>query len=232
MGRFGWFQREAKATMKEKTGPDSEIRAKIEQAIRNQLKQTITNEESRIIDGIHQFITVAQQPPVTVERIIHEAALAIYRMFSFKEITIGLKSESDGRYRYLEFLGISKAAEEAMRKLSYSLEEFFDYDDYPAIRLSKVTELCIVEENPLLEFERETYDRTTFLSRARQSPDEFIEGDYIDISMYDLKDVLIGWIELSMPRYNKMPSIQTIYRLELFASVLSVLIQKTQLEKK
>lgn len=215
-----------------KKGPNLDVREKIEQTIKQQLKQPPSKEDSKILDGIQRFLTVAQFPPVTIDRVIHEAALAIYQIFYFKEITIGLKSEADGRYRYEEFLGISKVHEQAMRKLSYSLEEFFDYSSYPAIRLSTFTELCIAEEDPFLESERNTYDQTTFLSRARQSPDEFLEGDYIDTCMYNLNHEMIGWIELSMPRFNKMPSIQTVYRLDLFASILSILIQKTLLEKK
>jgi hypothetical protein len=209
-----------------------EIRKNIELAVKRQLAHTSPNEDSRALDCIQRFLMAAQTPPVTMDRIIHEAALGIYKTFSFKEVTIGLKSESDGRYRYEEFLGFSKDMETAFRKLSYSLEEFFSQEDYPAIRLSKVTELCIAEENPRLDFEKETYNKETFLARPRHSPEEFVEGDYMDISMYDPEGMLIGWIELSMPMFNKMPSIQTIYRLELFASVLSILIQKTVLEKK
>lgn len=209
-----------------------EIRKSIEQAVRRQRARANPNEDSKVLDSINDFITIAQTPPVTIKRLIHEAALVIFRTFSFRVITIGLKSEEDGRYRYVEYFGVSKAKEEAYRKLSYSLEEFFDPKDYPSIRLSKFTELCIIEENPNLELEKLTYDQPTFLSKARSSPEEFVEGDYIDIAMFNPEDEMIGWIELGRPIFNKMPSIQTIKRLELFASVLSILIQKALLAKK
>ena len=209
-----------------------EIRKNIERAIKRQRAQASPNEDTKLLDSIQNYLAVAQIPPVTIDLVLHEAALAIYRTFSFREITIGLKSEADGRYRYVEFFGISKTAEAALRELSYSLEEFFSQKDYPAIRLSKTTELCIVEENPLLPMEKHTYNQSTFLSRPRGSPEEFVEGDYMDISMYNPEDELIGWLEVSKPMFNRMPSIQTIKRLELFAYVLSILIQKTLLEEK
>jgi len=210
----------------------SEIRKNIELSVKQQHTTTTHNVDRKALESVQNFLIVAQIPPVTIERVIHEAALAIYRTFSFKEVAIGLKSETDGRYRYEEFLGLSKPAEQALRKLSYSLEEFYSLSDYPSIWLSEFTELCIVEENPLLDFEKDTYDKETFLSRPRKSPDEFLEGDYLDISMYNEQDELIGWIELSKPIFSKMPSIQTINRIEVFASVLSILIQKTLLTRK
>jgi hypothetical protein len=209
-----------------------EIRRNIEQAVKRQRALAYPNDDSKILDCIQNFLATAQTPPVTIEHINHEAALAIFRSFSFREITIGLRSESDGRYRYEEFFGISKTAENALRALSYSMEEFFDPVDYPAIRLSKVTELCIAEENPRLDLEKHTFDQKAFLTKARASPEEFIEGDYIDVSMYDAEDKLIGWIEVAKPMFNKMPTIQKLRRLELFAAVLSILIQKTLLAKK
>jgi len=219
-------------TIEHKSQRLDDIKKKIEQAVKQQRMQHVTSEDSRALDGIQQFLISAQIPPVTVKSVMHEAALAIYRTFMFQEISIGLKSESDGRYRYMEFLGLPKPIEEALRKLSYDLDEFFNQRDYPSIWLSKVTELCITEENPQLEIEKDTYDPATFLGRVRKSPDEFIEGDYFDISMFDMNGVLVGWIEISKPLRNKMPSIQAISRLELFASVLSVLLQKTILEQK
>lgn len=208
------------------------MREHVEKAIRRQLAQYATNEDSKVLDGIQKFLITAQLPPVTVGSVIHEAAWTIFRTFSFKEVSIGLKSLEDGMYRYEEFVGISKPVEEALRKMSYTYDDYFSQKEYPSIRLSKVTELCIVEENPGLEFEKETYDPGTFTSGPRGSPDEFKEGDYIDVAMYTPEDEMIGWIEVSKPLHSKMPSIVTIRRLELFASVLSIMIQSVRLAKK
>lgn len=210
----------------------SEVRRKIEQAVKQHYMQPASNEDGRTLEGIQKFLATAQVPPVTIDRVIHEAALAINRIFAFKEVAIGLKSPVDGRYRYEEIIGQSKSSEQALRKLSYDLDEFFSQADYPSIRLSKVTELCVVEEQPFPDSERNTYNRPSLLSGTRNSPDEFVEGDYIDIAMYTPEDEMIGWVELGMPMYAKMPSIPTIKRLEVFASVLSLLIQNALTTKK
>lgn len=203
----------------------SEMRKAVEQAIREQRVHPVSTEDGMTLDGIQKFLATAQIPPVTIENVIHEAALAICRIFSFKEVSIGVKSQIDGRYRYEEIVGQSKTSEEALRRLSYNLEEFFDPTKYPSIRLSKVTELCIVEEKPFPDSEKDTFNRPSLLSGTRNSPDEFVEGDYIDIAMYTPEDEMIGWIELGRPMHSKMPSILKIKRLELFSYVLSLLIQ-------
>lgn len=216
-----------------KVSPRSEeLKKKVEMAVRQQLSQHVQNEDSKVLAGIQRFLIVVQIPPVTIDRVLHEAAVAINQIFYFKEVAIGLRSETDGRYRYEKCLGFSKKVEEALRKLSYSLDEFFSQRDYPAIRLSKFTEICIVEEQPFIESEKDTYNRPHLLGETRNSPDDFVEGDYLDISLHNDDDEMIAWIELSMPMNRKMPSIQTIQRLELFASILSILIQKTILTKK
>lgn len=207
------------------------ISSKVERVLRQQYSQIPADENEKILDGIQKFIALSYQPPVILHRIIHEAAMAIYRLFPFKEITIGLKSPVDGRYRYEEVIGHSRVAAEALRKLSYTYDEFFSQRDYPAIRVSKYTELALVEELPYLESEKDTYNRPTLLSEVRRSIDDFVEGDYLDVYMYGPKDEMIGWIELGATKDGKMPSASVIKRLELFASILSCVIQRVMAAK-
>jgi hypothetical protein len=210
----------------------SDMKKQIELAMKQQYIQIPADEDGKIIDGIQKFMIAAQQQPATFRRIIHEAALMIYRVFPFKEITIGLKSPVDGRYRYEEIVGHSKTAEQALKQLAYTYEEFFSAKDYPAIRLSKFTELALVEEQPFLEHEKETYNRPILLSGVRNSTNDFVEGDYLDVYMYDSNDVMIGWIELSLTKDGKLPSMRIIKWLELFASVLSIILQRIMYTKK
>ena len=208
----------------------AKMREQVEKAIRQQLTQYATNEDSKALDGLMKFLITAQVQPMTDASIIHEAAWAIFRTFSFKEVAIGLKSESDGLYRYEEFVGMTKVMEDALRKMAYTRDEYFSQKEYPSIRLSKVTELCIVEDNPGLESERDTYDPATFTAGSRESPDDFKEGDYMDIAMHTPTDELIGWIEVSKPAHGKLPSMAVIKRLELFAAAVSILVQNARLK--
>jgi hypothetical protein len=174
---------------------------------------------------------LARQPGLSANDVIHEAAMAIYRFFPFREISFGLKSPVDDRYRYQEILGHTAVATEALRKLSYSYEEFFSQRDYPAFWLSKYTEVALVEEQPFLESEKDTYNRPTKLSEARKSIDDFVEGDYIDIYMYGPKDEMIGWVELSATKNGKMPSAFVIKQLEAFVTIICHVYLQTKAGK-
>jgi len=201
------------------------MRTAIEMRVKKEYAQTQLNEDNKIIDGIQKFILMAQQHQ-SLRPVLKDAAITIFRLFPFKEITIGLKSPKDGLYRYEEILGHSKSAEQAHRSLAYTYEEFFDSKDYPAIRLSKYTEFALLEEQPFLENEKDTYNRPIMLTGVRKTVYNFVEGDYFDIYMYSPSDEMIGWIELGATKDGNIPSMITIKWLEFFASILSLLVQK------
>lgn len=157
--------------------------------------------------------------------------MTIYRTFPFKEITIGLKSPNDGRYRYEEIIGHSRVAAEALKKLSYSYDEFFSQKDYPSFWVSEYTEMALVEQRPYLEIEKDTYNRPTLLNDVRKSVDDFVEGDYMDVYMYGLKGEMMGWIELGLTKDGKMPSGLIIKQLELLAFVLACFVQRMMAPK-
>ncbi len=202
------------------------ISKEIERSLKKEYNHIPTDQTEKILDGIQRLIDLGLQPGVSLHQFIHEAALVIYRTFPFKEISIGLKSQNDGRYRYEEVVGHTQTAAEALRKLSYSHEEFFSPKDYPAFWISEHTELALAEGRPFLESERDTYNRPILLLAVRKSLDDFIEGDYFDVYMYGLKDEMIGWIELGATKDGKMPSMLVIKQLEVLAFVLSCFVQR------
>lgn len=207
-------------------GKASDITKEIEKVLKQQYKRIPEDQNEKVLDGIQKFIDFTHQPRAALRDVIHEAAMTVYRLFPFKEITIGLKSRADGKYRYTEIIGHSRTAADALKRLSYTYDEFFNQRDYPSFWVSKYTELALVEEHPFLENEKDTYNRPALLSGARKSVDVIVEGDYFDIYMYGPKDEMIGWIELGMTRDGKMPSMMVIKQLELFASILSCIIQQ------
>lgn len=199
----------------------------VERYLKQQYKRVPVDQTEKILDGIQKFMEFARNPGLSSNDVIHEAAMAIFRYFPFKEISIGLKSPVDGRYRYQEVLGHSSVATEALKKLSYSYEEFFSQRDYPAFWLSRYTEVALLEEQPFLEIEKDTYNRPTQLSAARKSIDDFVEGDYIDMYMFGPKDEMIGWVELSATKNGKMPSAFVLKQLEAFLIIISHVYQQT-----
>jgi hypothetical protein len=58
----------------------------------------------------------------------------------------------------------------------------------------------------------------------RKSPDEFHEGDYIDVWMQSHNREIIGWFELASPADDKLPSRSQMRWIELIVAVCSSIV--------
>ncbi|MDH3365438.1 MAG: hypothetical protein OEM29_05490 [Thermoplasmata archaeon] len=153
---------------------------------------------------------------------LQSAADVIRDRFWVKEVTMGLRSRSDGLYRYEVMSGLSDASWEAHRQLAYTLEQFEDPERYVFAQISNRTRLFLAEDNPYDKDEEGTFNRELMLKSSRKSLDETIEGDYIDVRILGKGGVLLGWIEISGTTDGKFPDVHSIKCLELLASVLGI----------
>lgn len=208
-----------------------QIARDIEDLLRKRYAQIPKEDNEKIIDGIQTFMT-----HISLRRssraLLQEAAKTLHRIFPFQEIAIGIKSPEDGLYRYEAFIGYTHEAEETFRKLVYTLDEFFDQGEFPSIRISKLIDFAVAENEPAQEKEQECWNRPSLLKVPRKTPDEFLEGDYIDVLLYGEGNEMIGWLELSAPRDGRMPSGSVLKGIELFSSVLALAMQCEVKEKK
>jgi len=192
--------------------------------LKKRYSEATSSEEQKILDGLQNFISHIKLRR-TSRNVLQEAAKTIHRVFPFQEIALGIRSPDDGLYRYDTFIGYSREAEGEFKKQAYDLKTFFDPGEFPSIRISKMIDLTIAENEPRMEKEQACWNRPTLLKVPRKSPDDFTEGDYMDVLVYSEDNELIAWIELSAPRDGKMPSSSTLKGLELFAAVLSMALQ-------
>jgi len=130
------------------------------------------DEIEKIFDNLQTFFSYAKEPGRLLQSILDQAARIIYRLFDFKEIAIGIKSEKDGLYRYVSSLGFRKEAEEAQYRMTYTYEEIMDTDSYPTIKLGKFSAFCIEDGTTLGEDEIRTFNRPILLREERKSYDE------------------------------------------------------------
>ena len=200
------------------------IAKEIEALLKKRYSQATQSEEQKILDGLQNFIAHIKLGRSS-RNLLQEAARTIHRVFPFQEIAIGIRNPDDGLYRYDTFIGYSREAEAEFKKQAYDIKSFFDPGEFPSIRISKLIDLTIAENEPLMEKEQACWNRPTLLKVPRKSPDEFVEGDYMDVFAYSEDNELLAWIELSAPRDGKMPSSSTLKGLELFATVLSLALQ-------
>jgi len=184
------------------------------------------------IDGIQRFISYANERGRPIRSVVEQTARIIYRLFNFKEVSIILRSESDGLFRYEALIGFRKESEMANRKLSFAYDDIIDSAKFPHIKLGKNAEYHLSENLIIEEGTKERYNRPFILSKEREFPDEFMEGDYIDIDIPGSNRELFGWIELGNTRDGKLPPRSHIRWIELMANILGILIQQEKIKNK
>lgn len=184
------------------------------------------DENEKVIEGIQKFLLFAQSPQQTLKSIINEGARTLYRLFEFKEVVIGLYDFGDQHYKYQSFVGFRKDTELSLRRLKYTSAEFFNPKQYLGIWVSPLTKYFLAEDKPYSENEINSFNRPLALDESRRSSEEINEGDYIDVHLLTSKNQLLGWIELSNTKDGKLPSKTSIRWIELFAHLLTGIIQQ------
>jgi len=181
-----------------------------------------TNPTGERVDCVHHLINELADPKADMHALLQDSADTIRNRIGVKEVTIGLKSQSDGKYRYEVMSGLHDDNWEAHKQLAYTFEEFFSQDLYKFMQISKYTRLYLAEDNPYDSDEEGTFHRDLMLQSARKSLDDTIEGDYIDVLILGKGEELLGWIEISGMQNGKFPDAHTIKCIELLASVIGV----------
>lgn len=179
-------------------------------------------------DCVHELITKLADPDIDMHMFLQEAADMINAKLTIKEVTIGLRSASDGLYRYEVMSGLSDSEWEAHKGLAYKHEDFYSNDVYKYMQISRYTRLLLAEDNPYANGEEATYERELMLQSRRKSLDDAIEGDYLDICIFGKGDDLLGWVEISGMENGRFPDAETIKCLELFASVIGVALARRE----
>lgn len=180
--------------------------------------------ECRRLDAIVRVLRGLQKQPFKLDEFLNETAQFIYRQLNIQSLTISVK-DMDGKFRYHSFAGLRKSSEDALRKCVYSEHELFDPSKYPHTSISVYTKLFLAENNPYAPGEEETYNRPLMLKQTREELDDSIEGDYLDIIVFDGKNEICGYIEISGTKDGKLPDAKTIKWLEVAGSIMGFAIQ-------
>lgn len=182
------------------------------------------DDQEKIIDGILTLVEMGHDRKQSVKSCMDFAIKMVFKFFDFHEIVVGLKSRTDDSYRYEYIFGFRKDLEANMRKLRYVYDDMVNNDKFPYIKTGRFSELNPAEGLP--ESERSWY-KPYALSSTRKSPDDFHEGDYIDVWMFSKDKTLIGWFEIGNPMNGKLPTRTQLRWIELIATVCSsVLTEK------
>lgn len=188
------------------------------------------DETEKILKKIQTLCSNLLRSRISTKELLQEAAEIIYHDLRIREVSIGLRSQSDGLYRYVLMAGMRPDVWEYHKNLTYTYSDFFDTGRWRGTNISIQSRLLLAEDDPYAEGEEGTFDRRLSQKNRRKSLDESIEGDYIDVHIHGLKNDLIGWIELSGTWDGKIPSSKTIKWIELIASLVGTALAMQDLK--
>jgi len=192
--------------------------------IRIEYRHASMKPEIKVLESLQKIISDCQSPHLSKSAFLNAVAQYIYRQLNIHSLSIGIKDPNDGKYHYVAFAGLRKAAEDTLRNCVYSKEDFLDPKKYPYFSISRCTKLFLAEHNPYAPGEEGSYNRPLMLTQSRNSFDDTIEGDYLDIMILDDRHEITGWIEISGTKHGKLPDATTIYWLELVASIIGMIL--------
>ena len=180
----------------------------------------------RHLDALHSLIKYLMKADPNLDEMLDQTARLVYTQFSIKEVSIALRSASDGRYRYVAEHGMRTDVWAAHNKISYTYDDINDTKKYKAVTISHHTKLYLAEDNPYGPDEGDTYSEHMMKQSKRKSAADSREGDYLDIFIYGPANETYGWIEISGTWDGKVPDAKAVRCLETISSVLGIAITR------
>ena len=184
------------------------------------------DEADRYLECIQQISGQIVKPKHDSRQLVDFAAKLIFKQFHIKEVAIGLRSASDGRFRYVAMQGMRVNIWAQHTGLSYAHDTFFSNSKYRGTLISKLTKLLLAEDEPYDEVDKKTYSEHLMRSSKRRTLDDSIEGDYLDTLIYGIDGGLIGWIEISGTWDDRLPSARAIRAIETVANLMGIALSR------
>lgn len=195
-----------------------------EKFLRENYSGIAKGEVENAITAMESFLAIASSKEKPLHLILAEVAKTIHRTFDFQYVDIAIRDRRDGLYKYQIAIGLTPEAEKALLQTTYTASDLFDETNFPSTSVSNFTRFYMQESAPFKPVEIATYARPKMLTQARKSPDDMMEGDYINIFVHGRMREILGYIEVGTTRSGKLPSKNTIRWLELMASLLGTII--------
>lgn len=197
-------------------------------AVKRKLKfdyMKIRNEPaSKTADVFSSLLANFQRPQIVVHDLIQEAANLIQKQFRLRWTMVGLRSQSDGLYRYEVQIGMRAEAWASQKSRVYKESAFDIRGAYRASEISKLSRFYAEEENPLFKEDEQVVNRPVLLRAKRKAEDEALEADFINSLILGPGDDLLGWIEYGGTVAGKLPEPMTIRNIEVIAAILGAAI--------
>lgn len=173
------------------------------------------------LDNLQAAIALSQRTDLDQMGFLQQVVNLLGKSFKIRGVTIGLRG-TDGNYRYLVMNGLRDEAWEFDKTIVYTEADFAGSKTYKGEMISKLTKLCLAgQELPFPEREKFGFNRPFIMGTKRLSPEDWIEGDYLDVEIVGTRGTLLGWIEVMGWIDGKIPDITVVKFLETFAGIIA-----------
>lgn len=198
----------------------------IPKKLKSDYERAVREQSGRTLAAVQALMQQIESPQPDVRKLMLDASNLISRQFGISNVAVGLKGP-DGLFRYDILVGFREDAIAERKKIAYRKEDFYDAGPYKGYWISRYTKLYFSEDHPYAEFEAAAYNRPILLKDSkRRSLNESIEGDYVDVYIYDANNELIAWIETSGTRTGQMLDATSIRWMELMGCIIGVALRK------
>jgi hypothetical protein len=210
------------------SGEDAAVVNPKEVALRMRLDYSrgVKDHSTRALEAICELCWKLEQPNVTADSFVRDAAGLISKIFGIESVAIGVWDPVDRLYKYKAVVGLEKEGADRYSNLAYTREQLLNGSTYPSHEISSHTRLYLSEEHPYTKGEEYTYRRPGLIGMKRRTLTDSLEADYLDIFFHEPHGSILGFIEISGTRLRKLPDVATIRWIELIGALLSVAVQK------
>jgi hypothetical protein len=186
----------------------------------------VKDQSGRTLAAVQALMQQLENPQPDVRKMMLDACNLISRQFGIMNTACGLRGP-DGLFRYDILVGFRENVVAERRKTVYKKEDFYDAGPYKGYWISRYTKLYLSEDHPYADNETASYNRPILLKDPkRRSPNDSVEGDYVDVCIFDANNELIGWIETSGTRTGQLPDAAAIRWMELIGSIIGIAARK------
>lgn len=196
----------------------------VKRKLRFDYLKTKNEPSARVLDGFMLLLSHFQRPQLVLRDMIQETTNYLQKQFRFRYVLIGLRTQSDGLYRYEVNTGMREDGWARQRRKAYRLEDFNVFGSYKAGEISRLSRIYLEEENPLGKEDEITVNRPVLLKSKREHIDEALEADFIDTLIYGPHELMLGWIEYTGTVTGKLPDAMMIRNIEVISGILGAAI--------
>lgn len=147
--------------------------------------------------------------------------------FGMKRVSLGMKDDKTGLFRPRAVHGFPPEKVVAIKSHAYTLERMRN-DLRQELRIGRSCYYVRVEDQRIQYSDEPDYIVNSELAdMPRMSPTDWHELDYIDFVMMDRLGNWIGWIEIDEPSDRKVPSRDTLDRIQVLSDLAAIAVENS-----